>query len=324
MALAVPLITVVGTAFLVVVLGIEIGGIMNSLTPYIEKIPWVGGQIANAVTGMAQAISNKCGQILAPIDHAVGSLLHSVARLVDWTYGEFRRNASLLLQTAETVTGIAAVVAGVRALAHLAHSIANTIAHRFVVIGREIYTLGRRLDAIERQIARGIGNDVLPRIKTLEREVANVEGKVIPAIEGAETALQNDVTALGEYIRANYLSSATDAVTAAVAVALGALGLGGLRCNTLLRSLTNRGCGLWQGLEDLLGLLIDAIALTHLCDLPTWIEELFSPLLGDLTSLISSAANSLCAQANPKWAKFSVTPGPQPPPQSLYIPQSWQ
>jgi len=243
---------------------------------------------------------------------------------MDWTYREFRDHSAALLDVGETLVKFAYDLSGLHALVHAAGVFVAWIPKAVHALEREFQGIEHRVRVIEREIAQGIGSDVLPRIKTLEREVANVEGKVIPAIEGAETALANDVTALGEYIRANYLSSATDAVTAAVAVALGALGLGGLRCNTLLRSLTNRGCGLWQGLEDLLGLLIDAIALTHLCDLPTWIEELFSPLLGDLTSLISSAANSLCAQANPKWAKFSVTPGPQPPPQSLYIPQSWQ
>jgi hypothetical protein len=105
-----------------------------------------------------------------------------------------------------------------------------------------------------------------------------------------------------------------------VVVALGALGLGGLRCSTLLGSLSKRGCGLWKGLEDLLGLLIDAVALTHLCDLPKWIDELVSPIFGELTALISSAANSLCAASNPNWASLNVANGPLPPAQTLYLP----
>jgi hypothetical protein len=297
-------------------LALLIPGVMRSIANLVASLPWVGGHLANAVNGMAQAISGFLGDVFGPITSAVGTMFHWVARQVDNTYNEIRRHAQLLLEIAEWATGIAAAIAAVRGIVRAAHAVTHWVQSAVHALEREFHGIEHRVRTIEREIAHGIGHDVLARLKELERKFHGIESKVIPAIESEVATAEDDITALGEYIRAHYLANTTDAISAAVAVALAALGLGGLRCNSLLNSLSKRGCGLWNGLEDLLGLFIDALLLTHLCDLPLWVEEFFSPLLGDLTGLISSAASAVCAQANSSWATFNVPAGPLPPAQT--------
>lgn len=283
----------------------------------LSSIPLIGGKLAAPFSGAERAIVGACASIESGCDRIMGASWHATARLMDWTWKEIRSHAAALAEMATPLGALITLYHGLRALVHSFASVAHGAASEIRTLTREYHGIEHRVKSLEHAIGAGIGADVLPRIKTLEREVAHVEGKVIPAVEGAETALQNDVTALGEYVRANYLSSATDAVTAAVVVALSALGLSGLRCNGLLNSLKNRGCGLWNGLEDLLGLFVDAVILTDLCAILPDAVKFFGLVEGELTGIISQAADAVCAKPPKGWVTLDVKPTTRPPAQTF-------
>jgi len=242
-------------AILVIALGICIGGIMNSLTPFIAKIPWVGGSIANAVSGMAKAITHACGEILSPISHAVGGTLHAVSRLVDWSYSEFRRHAHLLLQLAETVAGLAFAFAALRSLVHRIEHAGAGVSGRIKTLEREWHGIEHRVKTLEQKIAQGIGHDLRIRIKALEKEYTGLRDSVIPGLRSGIKAAENEVTQLQQFIKAlpgtRYLDWAAGIVTAALGIEI----LNLLRCPRAKSISNQRGCSMWGAMDDLLGLL---------------------------------------------------------------------
>lgn len=308
MPIVVPL---VGLDLLVVVLwciatALAIALVMDKLSSILNGVPWVGGKLSSAVKSMAQAITNAAGTLEHGIDGIIGGAWHALARYIDKMFEQFVAHSSVLLHLAKLVGHLAYSGSGLRALVHAASRVAHAALHLAHTLEREYHGIEHRVKELEHEVAAGIGADVLPRIKSLDRELHKVEHKVIPAIEGEVAAVENDVTALRRWITDNIPIPGTEAFVGAIALALGLLGLGGLRCNTLLNSLKGRGCGLWQGLEDLLGLLFDAIVFTDLCGLLPEVEHLFAELEAPIVDLVASAADAACAHPPAGWSELAA------------------
>lgn len=273
--------------------------ILGPLASWISHLPWIGTEIAGLIKTAEQAISNACGSLENGVDQLMGAAWHSTARLMDWTWRELRSHATAIAAIATPFGTILSVIHGVRSLVHRLNAVAHVGASGVKRLEREWHGIERRVKTLEHEVAKGIGADVLPRIRSLDRELHNVESRTIPALEQAVSAAENDVTQLGQWVRAHLLSNTTDAIAAAVAVGLAALGLGGLRCNSLANSLKNRGCGFWSGLEDLLGLLGDVLLVSSLCELIPQLEAIYSLVAAPFVAAMNDAAELVChASAN--------------------------
>ena len=308
MPIVVPL---VGLDLLVVVLwalatALAIALVMDKLSSILSGVPWVGGKLSDAVKSMAQAITNAAGHLEHGIDGIIGGAWHALARYIDKMFEQFVAHSSVLLHLARIVGHLAYSGTGLRALVHSVSRVAHAALHGVRTLEREYHGIEHRVKELEHEVAAGIGADVLPRIKSLDRELHKVEHKVIPAIEAELGAVEGDVTALRRWITDNIPIPGTDTFVSAIALALAALGLGGLRCNTLLGSLRNRGCGLWSALEDILGLLFDAVIFVDLCQMLPEVEALFAAFEQPLVDVISSAANAACAQPPQGWVELSA------------------
>jgi hypothetical protein len=269
--------------------------IMKEIGKVFSGIPVVGGAIAGAVNAVAQAVTWAVGKIETGIDKLIGAAWHLLAHYMDVLWHQIEGQASLLTQFAQMILNLTHAHALLRALVHRAVGTAQAILPRVKSLEREWHGIEHRVKVLERDIAKGIGHDLRIQVKALEREVTTIESKVIPKVESAEQALARDISALGDYIRSNFVSTATDAITAAVAVALGAMGLSGLRCNSLLNSLKNRGCGFWNGLEDLLGLFVDTLLLTNVCELLPILETVVSDVADPLVIALTDIGAGLCS-----------------------------
>lgn len=301
----------VGLDVLIVVLwtiaaALAIALIMTRIGAVVRTIPVVGGPLGGAFTSMAKAVTSACGALMGGIEGLVGAGLHLLARYLDKWLEQFVTHASLILHLAQVVGHVLGRVTGISGLVHQFTKVLHTVLHRFVAIGRELFHVERLVKRLEHDLAKGIGEDVLPRIKSLDRELHKVEHKVIPALEADVATATNDVTALRKWIADNVPIPGTQAFVGAIAVALGLLGLGGLRCDNLLGSLRNRGCGLWQGLEDILGLLFDAVIVADLCAMLPELERLFAEFEGPVVDLIASAADAACAQPAQGWSELAA------------------
>lgn len=282
-------------AFFVIALALAITYLLRHIADTVRGIRIVGGYIADKIDGMAQALSNAAGSLENGVDKLIGASWHALARYTDDLWHAIAAQSQALLVLGQHIGSHVYNVTGLRSLVHHLERVWNGIEHGVKTLTRTVHRLGRRIARLEHDLAHGIGADVLPRIRSLDRALGRVEHKTIPALRGEVATLEGDVTALGEYIRANFLSNATEAVTAAVAVALAALGLGGLRCNTLGNMMKRRGCGLWGDLESILGLLADTVLLTNICSLLPPLEAAVSEVADPLVVALTDVGAGLCS-----------------------------
>ena len=106
----------------------------------------------------------------------------------------------------------------------------------------------------------------IARVKHRERWAEKQLWKLRDRVKG----LEDGAIKTWEWLRDHPGTAAVGAFTAAVAVALDTLGLGGVRCPQFNNLFKKRGCGLWNDLDSLLSL---ALVTTLALDLPHLIEE---------------------------------------------------
>jgi hypothetical protein len=255
----------------------------------------LGGVFGGVLTATEQAVSNALGSAEAGIDKAIGASFHALSRLTDWLWREFKSHSLIASLLAAFVAELARAFHGVRSVVHDVAKAAHGVGGRVKALEKEYHGIEHELHHLEHEISKGIGDDVLPRIKSLEKGLTHVENKVIPDIRSIAQTAENDVAALRKWVTDNIPLIGTSVFAGAVAVALGALGLGGLRCNTLLNSLKNRGCGLWSGLEDLLGLFVDTLLLTNVCTILPFLETAVSDVADPIVIALTDVGAGLCS-----------------------------
>lgn len=312
-----PLLVALACLLLAAILSVFVTALIRAIAGLVGKVPYLGDAIVSGLDSIEHAIWHALGVAFQGVDKLIGAMLHADARLLDYTWNTIKRNAALAAHMAEVVGGHIYDVSGLRGLVHRLEQAWHGIEHGIRTLTKEYHGIDRRLTKLEHELAAGIGHDLRIEVAGLEKEVGNLESKVIPKLRSAVNTAEGDVTALEQWVKSNALLAGTTALTGAVAWALGQLGLGGLSCNTLLNSLANRGCGLWKGLEDLLGLFFDAVLFADLCQVLPEAVALFGEVEAPLTTLISDAANAACAQPPAAWPFPVVAAGPLPPAQSL-------
>lgn len=206
-------------------------------------IPWLGKIVTKPLTSIEQKIVSFMSQAAATSDAKMGAAFHELARVIDWIGEEINRHANLI----ELLAGILAGTAGLSALQQ---AIAQLFRHSKAVQATATHALETAI-ALPRTIQHGIGEDVLPRIKSLEHTVGGVIAHDLPGLRSADRILFRGIDDLRKWVHHHTLEAGTLAFAGAVAVALGRLGLGGLRCNNFTNMLKKRGCGL--------GLLVDRL-----------------------------------------------------------------
>lgn len=318
MPIVVPLLAldVITVALWCIALALAIALVMDKLSSILNGVPWVGGKLSGAVHSMAQAITNAAGTLESGIDSAVGAAWHALSRYIDKLFNQFVAHSALILHLAELVGSGIYSVSGLRAFVRSISYVAHAALHLADRLQREFKGIEAGVKQIERELAQGIGNDVRISVKALEKEFAGLEKRVIPDLRAGIKTAEGEVTQLENFIKAIPGTRYLDWAAGIVAAALGTGFLNLFRCPTFLGKTLGRGCGLWNDLEDLLGLFADAILFADLCLLPTWINEIFGPIEGLVVGLISDAANSLCAQPPAGFATFTVQPGSVPPSQT--------
>lgn len=260
--------------------------LMDKLASVFDGLPVIGGKIASLFKSAAQAITNAAGSLENGIDHLIGASWHALAGLTDSLWNEIKAHSGILAQYGGTLGRLLNFVLHLKALAgHAAHSATHGLS-RIAGIERELGRLEKREKALAHEVAKGIGDDVLPRIKSLDKALHNITHKVIPGLRSDVAAAEGDVTALGEYVRAHYLANTEDAIAAATAVGLAALGLGGLRCDSNPFKNNRNACGLWGDLSTLLGLAAIPLEIASIYALIETAQEITPTVTGLASDLL--------------------------------------
>jgi hypothetical protein len=167
---------------------------------------------------------------------------------VNWIGREINRHAGLLALIASLLSPLDAISGLARAIGQARHLL-HSLVHRLEGIGHD---LGKRIGHVE----RGIGEDVLPRIRGLEREVSRETARERARARAAERTAQREITSLWKWARHHTLQAGTLAFAGAVAFALARLGAGWVRCSNW-RRIGRQVCATDPSLiDDLLGDLL--------------------------------------------------------------------
>lgn len=224
-----------------------------------------------------------------------------VATFAPATYGPQQRVAAGVNQVATLVEDTAQVIESQAAItAALAGALAGTATS--AEIAAATAGLTKRVGNAEAQ-ARGIGADVQPkidsavrgidatlspRIASLDKELQRIRSTTIPRVNSRVTSADKAISNLWEWVRHHTVGVATTAFAGAVAIALGRLGGGWIRCNNW-NKLGRSICGLPTGLlEDLFAAAITAFAVTDICEFANvamGTAELIRPALLELVDV---------------------------------------
>jgi hypothetical protein len=255
--LALPLVAldVLVLALWVIAAALAIALIMRKVGALFRTIPVVGSYIAGAADAVAQAVTNAAGTLEHGIDALIGASWHLLSRFTDKLWQEIESHSVALHEVSSLVARLVSLYHHIRVLASHAISTVEHVPANLRSVTRSLSHLAHRVKVLEHDVGKGIGEDVLPRIKSLDRELTHLERKVIPKIRAEAQAAENEVGQLTRYIADNFVGNATADIEAAVAIGLGALGLSGLRCDSNPFKNNPNACGLWNDLSSLLGLV---------------------------------------------------------------------
>lgn len=246
----------------------------------IGKLPIIGGWIDAEGQKIQNKIVNLFGGYAANIEGRIGTAWHSVARLVDWLGREIHAHAALLALLAQNAPGLQAFGNALKQILALDKRVKQAQADA-VGIGHDVFP---RIKTVE----RGIGNDVLPLLRSLDREIGRVVTKDTAALWHRTGALEADYHRLLRWMRTRTRTVVDKAFVGAVAIALARLGLGWLRCPSLGKLGKRIGCGGFGLLDELFAASFVAFAAADICtfaNVAMGTAELLRPALLELVDV---------------------------------------
>lgn len=287
--------------------------IMRKVGDLVRGIWLIGGTIAAGVDAVAQGITWVLGKAIGGVEAAIGASWHLLAQLWDELWGVIVKAATGWADLAELVAKLVYAHTGLRSLVHAIEHAWHGIEHGVRTLEKEYRGIEARVRELANELTNGIGHDLRIGLQKVEKTVNGIVSGTIPAIQRTIDGVSGELTQLEQFIKAlpgvNYLDWAAGIVAAAVGIDI----LNVLRCPSFLRSARNRGCGLWNGLEDLLGLLFDALIFADLCDVLAEAVTLFAVVEAPLVELIASAADAVCAQPPAGWTTLPLVELPPYP-----------
>lgn len=210
------------------------------------------GFLFNAATKLfTQAISGFMAQAYEAVDPVLGAMFHYQATILRKTSDTFLQFSAFAITVAQAVTGqvtwreVAAQLRVLRTTIRKAEHAAQIEGARAI----------RRERAISRSVAQG----VYPRIRAIEHEIAKpISHEIKTARELAKEAEHEALRAF-KVARHALSRTSTKALTLALPAVITRLGWDWIKCREAQNVYNKRGCGMWNDLDALLGLLATGI-----------------------------------------------------------------
>lgn len=308
------LLTIVPLAMFTVALGLAmlnvylVQAIANILNATVGKLPGVGGLISSGVRSFEAWFVTGWAQAISGLDAQVGHYWHALGEDVAWCVQEIRAGADLSYTISTLLTGDP----NARAQAWIHSAIATllkpldgslgSLLHRQATIEKKVEHVAEhplRRAAIEalKPLKATIAADeqwYRPRVKTLDHELETEVNPAIADLRARARAIENKaIQAFRDAAGVWHVTNA-EGLAAAIALAIPALGLQWLNCNSV-GSLARTVCGIPGGLlNDLLGLLGDYLIVTNLCDLIGPMNDAYSAVAAPLVEGVTAATKESC------------------------------
>ncbi len=227
---------------------------LSPIINLIGQIPLAGSAAAGFLVTIEQDIDSKLGSIEGGIDSLMGSSFHRLAELNEWLWTEFKRHTTIGWLLAQEVSLLTRGYEYLKGRANHAVSLAEAIPHDVRRIEREFTGIEHRVKTLEHKLAHGIGDDVLPRLKSLDKELGRLEHKTIPAIRAAEADAESAISDLYSWARGKAALIGVGTFAFAIAAVIGNDVFNLLKCDGAGAIARKYRCGLWNLLGNLLGL----------------------------------------------------------------------
>lgn len=269
------------------------------LIDLLELIPVLGGYLAKPLYAVEQAVANTLGKAEHAIDAAMGASWHLLARYLRWCWREMRSHAVLLLEIASGFYPIVVAIRAIKSLLHHTHATTTVTSAQVKTLQKEYRGIEAQLKKVEREL-RGIDDlGVGKRLGQIDKEIATIEAQTIPAIQQADLDAASAISNLYEWAKGKASLLGIGTFATAVAAAIGVESFRAIRCPSFLSSFGRRGCGLFNGLDDLLGLLVDLYVIENLCEVIPLLEEAYSTVAAPAISLLTAAIDEMpCVNGN--------------------------
>jgi len=272
-----------------------------------HQIPIVGGSIAGAIEGLDRKLSEAAAAGVKGVDKAVGLALHSLAEQARFFWNEFKRHSLIFPAITAALLLLHRAVAKAEALAH-GHAI------NLKGINDEIKRIEKRFKGIEHglkdlsKLLLAFGGidalvHLLKHLFNLRKWVQGQIGAINRDIAGVKGSIAGLKGFLGVKNGLSYLEWAAGIVAAVIGIE--AVNL--FKCPAWLNQTSKRGCGLWNGIEDLFGFLADLFIFTHFCDLWAAATPLLETFLSPLVGMISTFADGACSHRPSDWQTMGVS-----------------
>lgn len=291
--------------------------LMKRMTEAMSGVPIIGPYISAILRPVSRAISWACGQLLTGLEQMLTPIWHGLAAVLDYFWLSYQSANALFVRLAQVLHIVGQKASGTHAGVSNVNRRLHTLEHAFVQQGRELHGIDAKVKELERDISGGIGADVQPQLKHLQNELDTAGKKEATDIANTRAAADSAISDLWAWLAGVGSIPVSLTFADAIAVALGTLGLGGLRCSNFKNLLSKFGCGLGTLLNDLLGLMIAGLFLESVCEFLPQFEAAFGAVVGPITELLTNTPLGNCEQVPASWSHLDVAAGPLPPGQTL-------
>ena len=248
-------------------------------------IPVLGKLVKHTISAAEQKATNELGKVAAGLAETVADSFHGLATAADSLGHEVYGGAiAFWMLTEWLVHGVKVAALGPRLDeqyrhlraqgARLGSTTARANTDHKVLAHPGTGTIGGAIHAGLKPLTGEIGaleKWTLPRVKALDRDMEQVLDHSIPALRARTRELEDGASNTFRWIRRHPLSATTGVFAGAVAVALGRLGGGWIRCSNW-RKIGRVGCRMPLGtLEGLIALFTAEEAIR---DLPSLVREM--------------------------------------------------
>lgn len=251
----IPEVALFALMFFTLALALCAKQIAEALKSAMSAVPIIGSAIAAILSPIPHALSWVAGKLEHGIDALAGATWHSLSAMTRQFWHNLTHTAQIVAHMAAIVGNFAYSQSGLKAIVHRLEKVFHGIEHGVKQLVKEWHGIERRVKHLEHAIAHGIGHDLRLHIKALERTLHGVTTKTIPGLREVDRYLDRRVSDLYGWLKGEVSIPGLGTLAAAIGAVLATLGLDWLGCRDGAKRVGRSGCGLWDDLGDVFGLL---------------------------------------------------------------------
>jgi hypothetical protein len=241
-------------------------------------IPYLGRVVSSGIHGIEHKITSILGRWVSYFEVQAGIRWHGLARVVSQLAADVEAAALMDWTIVQRLSHFLT-----RAQVHLLlkglHAIGKVVTEQTTVIEHKIVR-------VEKIVGTKANSVVAHRVGALAGELEHVIEWDIPRLRARDHAIAERLDRAWHWIRSHPLALPTTLAAGAVAVALGRLGAGWIRCRNWNR-IGRHVCRLPLGLiEDILAASVVGFAVADLCDFAALAETIAEQFVPELMALV--------------------------------------